>query len=226
MDRRRVNVRRYADHLSALVAGFCYEVVPRDRRVDGVTVPDEDEFRLEPVVHTGDRVVLAKGDEQPRREVVDLALDVGVEAAELSDERPQGDAAHQAAVGCTVVDDGLRAVALDSVDDGVGDLAERPVPGDPLPLALAALARPLQGVEDAVFGVQHLAPHGALLAPHGVHVGHALLHRGVCAGLFLAPDQSVLDVDPEGAVAGVAGNTVAAPEHVVPTPLLAVDVLP
>ena len=136
-------------------------------------------------------------------------------------------AGHHAALGRRALgDDGIGPQLLDSIEHGIGDVAQGLVPGDALPLALAPLAGALQGVQDTLGGVEELAPGGALLAAHGVHVRHALLDGGEGARDLLQPDEAVLHVDPVGAVAGVAVHAVGAPGHLVPGPLLAVEVLP
>ena len=124
------------------------------------------------------------------------------------------------------MDDGLRAHLLDGVDDGLGCLLQGLVPGDALPAAGAALPHPLHGIEDTLLGVEHLAPHGSLLAAHGVHVRDALLDDVIVGGLLLVKDEPVLDVDAVGAVAGVAVHAVGAPDDVIPLPALTVYVLP
>src|SRR3989337_859128 len=124
------------------------------------------------------------------------------------------------------MDDGLRADLLDRVDDGVRNFGPGVVPGDALPPAGAAFAHTLEGVEDALLGVEHLAPHRALLAAHGIHVRDALFNDVVGGGLLFVEDDPVLYVDAIGAVARIAVHAVSAPDHLVPLPALAVEVLP
>ena len=111
------------------------------------------------------------------------------------------------------------------LDDLVGDLADRLVPADPLPLALAALADPLHRVEHALLAVHVLGVADALLAAARTVVRRVLAGAAVLALLLLAPDDAVLDVDVEGAVAG-AVDAPAAPDHPVPGPLAAHHVFP
>ena len=66
----------------------------------------------------------------------------------------------------------LGTLVLGGVDDGIGNVTERPVPGNALPLALAALACPAHRVEDSLLVVVLLAPGSALLTTHGVVVGN------------------------------------------------------
>jgi hypothetical protein len=202
-------------------------VIPGDAGVDGVVVPDEGELRVEPVVDAGDGVELAEGQVDAGAEVVDLGLDIGVEGAQRVHQAAVHQAGQEPAVGGSAdVDDGLGAFLFDGVQHVIGDTREGVVPGDALPLALASLAGALQGVEDALGGVEELAPGGAFVAAHGVHVGDALLRGLVEAGLFLAPDHAVLDVDAERAVSGVAVDAMGAEGDLVPGPLLAPEVFP
>ncbi len=107
----------------------------------------------------------------------------------------------------------------------VGDLGQRLVPANPLPLTLAALARATERVEHALVGVDVVRVTGPFLAPARVRVGEALVERRVVAGLFLAPDLAVLDVDVPRARAG-AVDAVGRAGDGVPVPLVAVEVLP
>ena len=103
---------------------------------------------------------------------------------------------------------------------------QRLVPGDRLELSLAPLADPLERLGHAVGRVVAVAPAGALLAAHRVHVGDSGLGRGPQGRLLLADDLVVLGVDAEGTAARVAVHRVAAPGHLVPGPLLAIPIRP
>jgi hypothetical protein len=116
----------------------------------------------------------------------------------------------------------LTSVAVPPVGHGREGL----VPGDARPLALAALAGALQGIEDALGAVQVLAPGIPFLAAHGVHVRHAGLDGAIHAGLLLPHGDAIAHVDSVEAVAGVAVDAVAAPGYLVPGPLLAIEVFP
>ena len=123
----------------------------------------------------------------------------------------------------------MRSVPSSSmvVDHRIGDLAERLIPGDALPLARAAWAHPLQRVLHAGGVVHALAEAAALLAAARVEVRHVRSDLRVVGRLLLAPDDPVLDVDVPGAVGLVpAVHPVAAAHHLVPAPALAVDVAP
>src|SRR3972149_10440673 len=109
--------------------------------------------------------------------------------------------------GPELIDYRLRARLLDRVQHRVRDVAERLVPGDALPLALAAL-RPggaPQGVLQPLGAVHHAAEAGALLTAARVHVRDAVLDHRVDGGLLLPPDDAVLRVHAERAAARGAG---------------------
>src|SRR5690606_35694755 len=105
--------------------------------------------------------------------------------------------------------DGARTVLHGIVDEAVGDIVHRLLPGDPLPAALAALARPLHRVEHALLAVHVLGMAQALLAAARAVVGR-ILGAAVLALLLLPPDDAVLHIDVEGAGAGAVGAVGAA----------------
>jgi hypothetical protein len=222
VDRRGINVRRDGDDVAAVVARLLDEVIPGDVRVDRVRVPDQDQLALEEIVHARRRVELAEGGVDAGAEVIDLGLEVRHLEPQLGGEEVPHDLLDPALTGRSDVVEGGRTLVLDGVEDGVGDLGERLVPGDAFPLALAALSGPLQRVEDSLFVVVLLAPGSSLLAAHRVQVGDARLDGGEGAGLLLAHDLPVARVHAPGAAAGVAIHRVAAPRHAVPLPALAV----
>ena len=222
VDRRGVHVRRDGDDVAAVVARLLDEVIPGDVRVDRVRVPDQDQLALEEIVHARRRVELPEGGVDAGAEVVDLGLEVRHLEPQLGGEEVPHDLLEPALAGRSDVIERRRALVFDRVDDPVGDLAQRLVPGDALPLALAPLSDPLQRLEDPLLVVVLLAPGGALLAAHRVHVGDARLDGGELAGLLLAHDLAVARVHAPGTAAGVAVHRVAAPRHAVPLPAFAV----
>src|SRR5690554_7564754 len=117
------------------------------------------------------------------------------------------------------------AILLEDVDDLVGDLLGGLIPGDALPLALAALAGPLQREAQAVGLVHGRGVDRPLLAAPRVGVGHVGVHLGVLGDLLLANDDAVLHIDVPGAVAH-AVDAVGGVAHAVPAPLVAVEILP
>jgi hypothetical protein len=167
---------------------------------------------VKPVVVAGARVEPAEGDVESRTPVVDLALHVRRGAAE----RRKHSAAHRQALRPSLPrrrdpDDALGTGLLDRVEHGVGDLGERLVPRDALPLTLATFADAVHRVEQAFAPREKLAPRAPLLAAHRVHVRHALLDDRERAGLLLADDGAVLHIDAVRAVARVAVDRMAAP---------------
>src|SRR5690606_2186067 len=117
------------------------------------------------------------------------------------------------------------AIFLEDVDDLVGDLLGGLVPGNALPLALAALAGALERIAQTVGLVHGGGVDGALLATARVGVGHVGVHLRVLGDLFLANDDAVLHVDVPGAVAH-AVDAVGGVADAVPAPLVAVQILP
>ena len=103
--------------------------------------------------------------------------------------------------GARIPGDCTGPIGGDDVDVHVGDLVQRLLPGDPLPLPLAALSHPLERVREPPRVVHALAVAGSLLAAARIEVGDAGIDLLVGAGLLLAPDDPVLDVDVPAAVA-------------------------
>ncbi len=223
VDRRGAVVRRHRHHLAAVVTGLGQVVVPLDVGVDRVGVPDQRQIGQEPVVHGGDGVVEPPGQVPAGAEVLELRIAVGGRRPEHVGELTGRKGTH---LGCQQREDRFRAVVLDGIEDGVGDVGERLVPGDLLELALAALADPLEGLGDAVRRVVAVAPAGPLLAAHRVHVRDPGLDRGVDARLLLADDLPVLGVDAEGTATRVAVHLVTTPGHGVPGPPAAIPIGP
>src|SRR3989304_5112103 len=116
-------------------------------------------------------------------------------------------------------DDRLRPLVLDGVQHGVRDVSERLIPGYRHELPFAAFADPLQGLSDALRRVVDVAPAGAFLAAHRVHVRDAGLDDAQRPRLFLADDLAVADVYAERATAGGAVHRVAGPRDTVPLAL-------
>jgi len=148
------------------------------------------------------------------------------DAAEQVDEaapRGERDRAHRRDRGEAA--DRVVLLVLDGVDDLLGDLGERLVPGDPLPLPLAALAGPTERVRDALVGVHVVAETRSLLTAPRVRIRERLVESGVVAGLLLAPHLPIPRVHlPRAAARAV--DAVRRAGLPVPVPLLAVEVLP
>src|SRR5690554_238919 len=117
------------------------------------------------------------------------------------------------------------AILLENIDNLVGDLFGSLIPGDALPLAFAALAGALERVAQAVGLVHGGGVDGTLLTPPGVGVGYVGVHLGILGDLLFAQDDAVLHIDIPATVAH-AVDTVGGVTHVVPGPLVAVQVFP
>ena len=188
-------------------------------------MPDDQQVGVEPVVYCRGED-LAERLVHPHRQVADDAVEVHREAAHLVDEPRARHEGHRAALRAgDLMDDRLRADFTYGVDDGVGYFRQGVVPADALPAAGAPFADALERIEHTLLGVQHLPPHGAFVAAHGVHVRHAFFDRVVSGGLFFVQDKAVLDVDPVRTVAGVAVDAVGTPHYAVPLPALPVEVV-
>ncbi len=223
VNRRGAVVRGDRHYLAAVVSGLGHEVVPLDVGVDRVRVPDQRQLRQEPVVHARGRVVETPGDVPARTEVLELRVAIGGRRPQCKGVVTGGP---RPDLGCERGDDRFHALVLDGVEHGVGDVAQRLVPGHRFELSLAPLTDPLEGLGHAVGGVVAVAPAGALLAPHRVQVGHSGLGRRPQGRLLLADDLVALGVDAEGTAARVAVHRVAAEGHLVPGPLLAIPIRP
>ena len=124
-------------------------------------------------------------------------------------------------------DDAIGTVLLERVENPLGDLAIRLLPGDALPLPGPALSHALERVANARGVVHALAEAGAFLATARVGIGEPGPGLWVLGRLLLAPDESVLHVDVPAAVGLVpAVHEVGALDDLVPAPALAVDVPP
>ena len=112
------------------------------------------------------------------------------------------------------------------IDHLLGDLVDRLLPADALPLAGAPLTHPLQGHGEPARPVHQLGVAGPLLAAAGVEVGHTRLGRRVGRGLLLANHDAVLYVEVPLAGAAAVRPAVGSLGDAVPGPALAVEVLP
>ncbi|MCZ7535028.1 MAG: hypothetical protein M5T61_03145 [Acidimicrobiia bacterium] len=213
--------------LASVITGLGYVVVEGDAGVDGVRVPEEQDVGVEEIGLILPEEELAEDEVMTGGEVVDGAVEVEDRPADLAhepvDRHPAG-----ADLGSPLTEHGLTALGLDRVDDGVGDLVERLVPRDPLPLAAAPLPDAPQRVQDAVGGIALRAPGRTLVAAHREVVGGGALdvevprHR---AGDLLAHDLVVLHVDPVRAPSRVAVDAVRAPGDPVELQPVAVSAL-
>src|SRR3990170_642999 len=156
-------------------------------------------------------------------EVLELRVTVGGERTDGSRAGPRRPGTR---LRCKGDDNGRRPLLFHSIEHGVADLGQGLIPGDLLPLPLAAFAGALQWAGDTILGVVQVTPGGALLAAHRVHVGSALVDERQAARLLLADDLAVPSVDPERTASRVAVDGVAAPGHLVPLPLVAIRVGP
>jgi hypothetical protein len=226
VDVRGAAIGGYQHYFSPLVPRLRPIVVAGYHGVDGVGVRVHVELGMEHVVGAAGGVELAEGEVDARREVVDHGVDIQPQPTDELHHPAEGEGSQQASLAWgPFLDYRLRPYLLDGVQDVVGDLGQGLVPGDLLPLPLTTLAGPLQGVQHPLRRVQQPAPGRPLLAAHGVHVGDALLDDGQRAGLLLAEDHPVLNVDADRAVAGVAVHAVGGHEGLVPLPTLTVEVL-
>ena len=229
MDRGGAEVRCDSDDLGTAVAGLVVEVDVGHTRVGRVADPEQDVVGEEHVVAGAAAEHQSPALDQAQRKVADAgeAVDVGGGQPGVEEMPLHGRADSKVDVcGPVVIDDALVTVFLDHVQQLVGDLLQRLVPAQPLPLAGAALAGALHRILDPGRLVHGGAVDAAHRASTGVVVGDVLAGLGVGGGLFLAPDDPVLDVRLERA-GGVAVRAQVRDAHdLVPGPFLAVDILP
>ncbi len=226
MDVRGAAIGGYHHHFTPLVARLGREVVAANHGVDGVGVGVHDELGVEQVVEAAGRVELAEGEVDARREVVDDGVHIESQRTDELHNALEGEAGQHASLPrSSFLDHRLRTHLLDSIQHMVGDLGQGLIPGDLLPLPLTPLAGPLEGVQHSLRRVQHPAPGGPFLAPHGVQVWDALLNDGECAGLLLIEDHPVLHVDAVRTVARIAVHAVGGNKRLVPLPALSVEIL-
>src|SRR3972149_4160227 len=216
-------VGRDRDALAAVVLRFEGVMEPVDVRVDRVAVPDERQLREEPVVHRRDGVELAPGYVIPGTPVLELGIAIRQGRADGPEIRPRRG---RAGLRCHQRQHRLRPLVLAGVEDRVGDVGERLLPGDRLELAFAALAHALERLRHAVRPCVYVSPASALLAAHRVHIGDALLDDGQRPALFLSDDLAVLDVDTERAATRIAVHRVATPDDLFPLPPVAILIGP
>ena len=215
-----------ADPLRALVAGVEEVLRVGDARDVDVRPPGDDVVRVVPVGGFGVVRLGAPGDRLSRGEVRVPVVEAVRDAAQQIDEpasageRHRGHRRNGREPRYRVV-----PARLHLVDDVVGDLGQRLVPANPLPLTLAALARATERVEHALVGVDVVGVAGPFLTASRIGVGEVVVDGRVVAGLFLSPDLPVLDVDVPRARPG-AVDAVGRPGHGVPVPLLAVEIFP
>ena len=220
-------VVRGDDHqLGAAVARLVHVVDLGDARIGGVADPDDDVVRAEPVGGGSLAVVHAPGLDRAHGHVADTRPRVEDRGAHrLGEADLTGGLRPIAGVGGAVVVDHRLGPLLDGrIDDRVGDLAQRFVPADALPLARAALADALQGVGDARRRHLEVAVAGALLAAARIRVGNVLARAPVDGVLLLAPADAVLHEDVPRTGGNAVGPGVGSLGDAIPGPALAVDV--
>ena len=225
--RRRRELRRDGHHLGAVVLRFPEEMRIGDAGHRRVRHPHQHALRL---VHRGHGVAEV-GDAgrhvEAGRQVADAGVELGHrDAGDVREAGERGVRGHlDRELRAAAQGDGVGAMLDRDLDELLGDLARRLIPGDALPLAFAALADPLHRVEHAL-----LAVHVARVAQTLVAAARTVVGRVGGAGAFvlglllLAPHDAVPDVDVEGAGAGAVG-AVGAVRDLVPGPLAAPDVL-
>ena len=147
-------------------------------------------------------------------EIVDGGVHVQDLAAEDAHEARAGPGGHD--LGAQLVHQGLGANLLDGVENGIGDLGQRLVPGDPLPAPLTSLTGAAQRVLDPVRSLHLQAPGQTLLANHRIHVGDAGLDLLAHARGLLPHDLAILHQHVDRAVPGYAVDAVGPKMGLVP----------
>ncbi len=225
MHRGGVVVGCDGDDRGAVVARFVEEVCVRDLCVDGVGAPDQDEIRIEEIIHGTRKGDLPHRGLRSGMVVSDVGIDLDQGRVQNVPQPVSRDGGTAAGVcGAGVPGNRPGSIGGDDVDVLVGDLIQRLLPGDPLPLPFAPLSHPLEGMEEPARVVHALAVAGAFLAAPRIEVGDAGIDLLVGAGLLLAPHDPVLDIDVPAAVALVpAVHEVGALGDLVPAPLRAIE---
>src|SRR3990172_1011978 len=161
-----------------------------------------------------------------RLEVVDNGVDVRCDAAQQVDQQPLGRPdGHRPALGRRhLVDDALWPGLLDRVQDVLGNVPKRLVPGHLFPVPVTTLANSAQRMKYTLLAVQRPAPGGALLTAHGVLIWDIVEQLRRTARHLLERDLPVLEEDVVHAAARVAVDAVSAPGDAVPRPALVVAV--
>jgi hypothetical protein len=227
VDRRGVVVGRDGHHAGPVVAGLVDEVRLGDLRVGRVAAPDQDQVGVEDVVGGARGDDLSPGDVRPRVVIADVRVHVQHQRVQHVGDPHGAQAGTAAGLGRSLIpDDGLGPVGGEGVDRDVGDLAQRLLPRDALPSALAPLAHPLERVLETGGVVHPLAVAGPLLTAAGVEVRDFGIRLGVGSHLLLAERDPLLDVDVPGAAPLIpAVHEVGSLGDAVPAPLPPVDVL-
>ena len=226
VDGAGVHVGRGGDNARAVVLRFPDVVGVRNAGGIRVDHAQHDVVRIEPGVRGEALQRVAIGQVRAGVEVAHHREAVELDAAHQRGKAAGAGVAHHGLVARALVCLELAgAVFFKDVDHLVGDLFGGLVPGDALPLAGAALARPLERVADAVCLVHGGGVDGAFLAAARVGVGHFRVDRGVFGNLLFANDDAVFDEDVKRAVAH-AVDAVRRMAHLVPGPLVAVQVFP
>ena len=224
VNRRGIEVGADGDDAGAVVPGLGQKVEVRDLRVRRVAAPDEDEVGVEEVVGGPARDRDAERDSRPLLLVADFGVEIEHDGPEQIRKPVDGDPRSNTG-RVAIEDDRVRRAALQVVDDAVGDLGQRLVPGDLLPLALAALACALQrmGQAQAVRHRERVAR--ALLAAARVEVRDGCVGLRIGARRLLVDNGAILHKDVVRAAALIpAVHQVRALRHAVPLPSLAVRV--
>ncbi len=227
VDRGRAVLRIDHGELGAVVPGFVEEVGVRDLRHRRVHHPDDREVGEKPLVAGATHVGKAQGERGADVEIADLGPVVGEDAARLhlELEAPHRGGA-QIEVRTQILVDGVGAVLLGDGHHLLGDLLDRLLPADALPLAAAPLAHALHGDREPARAVHQLRVAGALLAAARIEVRHAGFGGLVPGALLLANDDPVFHVEVPGAGAPAVGPAVGALGDRVPGPALAVEIFP
>jgi hypothetical protein len=160
-------------------------------------------------------------------EVADLGHRVGDGCADLPEEAERGGRVRaEVDVGSELEHRALAAPPGESVDERLGQLAERLVPRDALPAAAAARAGAAKRVQQARRAEHEVAARGALLAAARVPVGDGRVRGDVGRRLLLAPDEPVLHVQVPRAGGDAVDVRVGAARDALPRPALAPEVAP
>ena len=195
----------------------------------GIETPQHDVIHLEPGIERSAHIGNAISERGPGEHVADRAG--GVEAGRAEQrtqaQRPRAPALRHDA-GAGVKHERPRAVLRQCVHELVRDLAHGLIPGDALPLALAARARALERIEQAILFVHGLGVDRSLVAAAGIGVGDIRADLRILRELFLARHHAVLGEYAEGAVAlavrAVKGKALGIAAR--PGEFLAVEILP
>ena len=208
---------------------FCFveEMSVRHLGHGGVHHPHHDEVREEPLIGGATNVGDTQRESCPDVQVPDFRPIVRQRRTEHSKEAVSRRIRRtQVEMGSEILDDCLAPIALADGDELLGNLTQRLVPADLLPLSLTAFTGSLEGDRQATGAVHHLRVASALLTTPRIEIGHAGLRGFVVGRLFLTNDDSVLDVEVPVACTPAVQPTMRTLRDMVPAPSLAVEILP